>query len=118
MLEAVSIAFQATDHPTLKALANPVIAQLNKGVSLTEALQPIFLLFPYLKSFFATGETSGKILETLQFVENYLAQQWQDTLKNLGRGLARFIYFLILLYIAIQIISFYNNYYKGLTQDL
>lgn len=118
LLEAMSVAFQASDQPTLKVLANPVMERLKEGISLTEALEPVFLFFPYLKSFFATGETSGKILETLQFVENYLVQQWQESLKNLGRWLARLVYFLILLYIAMQIISFYSNYYKGLTQDL
>ena len=116
LLEAVSIAFQASDHPSLKNLAEPVIEELNKGMSLTEALEPVFSFSPYLKSFFATGEVSGKILDSLQFVENNLAQQWQEALKSFVGWLVRLIYLLIMLYIGIQIFSFYKNYYGNLFQ--
>ena len=105
------IAFEASDHPSLKMLANPVIEKLKQGASLTESLEPIFLFSPYLKSFFSTGETSGKILETLNYVESYLAEQWQQALKNFGYWLARMIYFIVMIYVAAQIFSFYSKYY-------
>lgn len=118
LLDAVAIAFQASDHPSLKKMSEPVIAKLKQGASLTEALEPIFLFSPYLKSFFATGEASGKILESLQFIENDLAQQWQEALKNWGRWLARFFYFIAALYVAIQVFYFYKNYYSVFNSDL
>ncbi|MBX7158526.1 MAG: type II secretion system F family protein [Verrucomicrobiae bacterium] len=112
--DAISLAFQAGDHPSLKALAEPVIEQVKQGKSLTEAFQPLFTFSPYLKSFFATGETSGKILETLNYVENYLSQQWRGNVKRLSRWLPRLIYFIVVMYVAMQIIAFYGRYYNTL----
>jgi type IV pilus assembly protein PilC len=116
LLDAISLAFQSSGHPRLKNLAEPVIESARQGKSLTEAFEPIFALSPYLKSFFATGETSGKILETLQYVENYLKQKWQENIKNLSRWLPRLIYFIVVIYIAFQVITFYSRYYQALNQ--
>lgn len=114
LLDAISLAFQSSGHRRLKKMEEPVIDSVRQGKTLTEAFTPIFALSPYLKSFFATGETSGKILETLQYVENYLSQQWQENIKNLSRWLPRLIYFIVVIYIAFQVITFYNRYYQVL----
>lgn len=75
--------------------------------------------FPqFFTSTYQTGETSGKLDDSLKRIEKYYTESGMSKLSHFSQWLPRIIYFLIVIVIAIQIISFWSGMFQQTNQFL
>lgn len=75
--------------------------------------------FPqYFISTYQTGETSGKLDDSLKRIEKHYSESGMNKLSHFSQWLPRVVYFFIVIAIAFQIISFYSGMFQQTNQFL
>ncbi len=82
LLPALSMVQSLFQNKQYRTVLAEVRDQVEKGVSLSQALAPISLFPPILKSLIQAGEESGQLKEQLNYVGVYLEQESTRKLKT------------------------------------
>ena len=64
--------------------------------------------------FYQTGETAGRLDESLLQIQQYYGEEGGAGLRALAEWVPRVVYFLIVFYVAYAVIRFYAGYFNRL----
>jgi type II secretory pathway component PulF len=109
--EALPLSLEAGGSRTLSACAPEAARQAAAGESVLDTLQPVIAYEPELGSAFATAETTGRVGDSLSFVEDRMRERWETGRRGLVTVAARLIYFVSLLLGAMAVLRVATAYY-------
>ena len=118
IIEAWEIAVFACGSP---ALARAVLGwrpQLENGRTHAELLSASRDFPEVFVNFYGTGEVSGQIDSSLIRLHTYFQEDAERKTRALAERSPRVVYFIIVLAIAYQIISFWTGYFSGIANAL
>lgn len=90
----------------------------DEGYAPSELLNASRLFPQFFISTYQTGETSGKLDDSLKRIEKHYTESGMSKLSHFSQWLPRIIYFLIVIVIAVQIISFWSGMFQQTNQFL
>jgi type II secretory pathway component PulF len=118
IIEAWEIAVLACGSP---ALAQAVLGwrpQLEAGQTHAELVNDSREFPEVFANLYNTGEVSGKIDENLLRLHTYFQEDAERKTRALAEWSPRVVYFLIVLVIAYQIVSFWTGYFAGIANAI
>lgn len=115
IIEAWSLAVHATGSPALKRLINTWKAPLEEGHTPAELVRESRVFPDVFANFYASGEVSGKLDESLRRLHGYYQDEGTRKLQMLADLTPKIIYLIVALCIAYQIIKFYSGYFSQIS---
>lgn len=112
--EAWSIAAEASASPAIERAVRGFSARLQAGETPSELLRRRGEFPPMFTNLYATGEISGTLDDALKRLFEYYQDDAARKMKALAEWTPRVIYLIIVLVLALQIISFWTNYYQSI----
>jgi type II secretory pathway component PulF len=115
IIEAWTLAAEATASPALRravAAWQPAFAEGHTPAELVRASPQFPEIFG---NFYASGEVSGKLDESLRRLHSYYQEEGTRKLEALAQWTPRVVYLVVALIIAIKIIQFYTGYFQQIT---
>jgi type IV pilus assembly protein PilC len=118
IIEAWEIAVLACGSP---ALARAVLGwrpQLESGLTHAELVSANHAFPEVFANLYGTGEVSGKLDESLLRLHRYFQDDAERKTRALAEWSPRIVYFIVVLAVAYQIVSFWTGYFSGLSKAL
>jgi type II secretory pathway component PulF len=114
VVEGWTLAAAASGSPYLKREVNSWKRRLQSGETPGEILIGGSGFPELFASLYHTGEVSGQLDDTLRRLHNHYQEEGSRKLRLVAKWVPILIYFLILITVAIQVISFWTNYYGNI----
>jgi type II secretory pathway component PulF len=67
-------------------------------------------------NFYASGEVSGKLDESLRHLNRLYSEEGLRKLHLVSKWVPRFIYFMVVLFVGYIVIRFWTNYFNQINQ--
>ena len=111
IIEAWDIAAAASGSPALHRIVLSWQSQLAAGRTPADLVTESRRFPEMFSNFYATGEVSGKLDDSLRKLRQYYLEEGERKLQNLANLAPKAVYFIIMICIAFAIIRFYNGLY-------
>ena len=111
-VEAWEIAANASGSPALRRIVQAQKPLLLAGRTPSEVIRDCSRFPAMFSNLYTTGETSGKLDESLGSIRCYYNEEGMRKLQTLATLLPKLVYFIVLLVIAYCVITFYTGYLK------
>lgn len=115
---AIDIAAGASGNVAMAESARRVIPQVERGVSLSEAMASTNQMPPIALQMLSTGEMTGNVDTQLDKVADFMEQDAETAIKQVVKALSLLIYLFVAAYIGYIVISMFGQYLSGLTSLL
>jgi len=115
IIEAWSLAAEATASPALKRVIATWKPSLDEGHTPAELVRKSSRFPDIFANFYASGEVSGKIDESLRRLHTYYQDEGNRKLEAIAQWTPKLIYGIVAIVIAYQIIQFYAGYFHQIT---
>jgi type II secretory pathway component PulF len=112
VVEAWTFAAAASNSPALKRLVTTWKIPLESGATPAELVNASRYFPATFANLYLTGETTGKLDETLQRMHIYYQEDSAHKIKMLVKAACMAVYLGAVLIIAIKIIGFYTGYFN------
>jgi type II secretory pathway component PulF len=114
ILEAWPLAAYSSGSPALRRRVLSWKPDLDSGRTPAEMVQESSIFPTLFVSLYTTGELSGQLDETLHRLYVHYQEESSRQLKTLSQWLPRLLYFVVLISVGYQIVSFWASYYSGI----
>jgi len=111
IIEAWEIAAAASGSPALLHAVRSWKSELAAGKTPAELVRATPIFPEMFTNFYASGEISGKLDETLQRLHEFYHEEGTRKLHLVAQWIPRAIYFLVMLIVAYEIVKFWNGLY-------
>jgi type IV pilus assembly protein PilC len=116
IVEAWPVAAAASGSPCLHRTVLGWKSSLEAGQTPAEVVRESRVFPDLFTNLYTTGEISGQLDDTLHRLYNHYHQEALRKMHALAQWAPRIVYFLIVLLIAVQIVSFYADYFSRIGQ--
>ena len=115
IIEAWDLAAAASGSPALRRVVNAWRPQVEAGRTPAEVVSASREFPEMFANFYASGEISGQLDDSLQRLHRYYNETGTNKLQAFAQWTPRLIYFCCLLVIAYKIIQFYTGYFNQIS---
>ena len=112
IIEAWELAAGASGSPALRRAILSWRPAIMSGTTPGEALRKTSAFPELFANMYNTGETSGKLDDSLLRLRNYYQEEGSRKLRTFSQWVPKIIYFAIVIMIAYRVVSFYTNYFN------
>jgi type II secretory pathway component PulF len=112
IVEAWNFAAKASNSPTLKCIVGKWKTPLESGATPAELVNASRYFPATFANLYLTGETTGKLDETLQRLHIFYQEESSYKIKLVVRAVCFAVYLGAVLMVAIKIIEFYAGYFN------
>jgi type II secretory pathway component PulF len=112
---SVEIAGDTCGNEMVRLNCSRSIPALQSGAKLSEALGAVALLPPMIMQVIVTGETTGRLDETLRRASNIFDKEAESGIKGMIILTGLVSWAVVAVIFAIGIISFWSGYAKGIS---
>lgn len=116
IFEAWELAATASGSPALRRAVADWRPKVTAGQMPSEAVRACRLFPETFASFYASGEVSGKLDESLRHLDRLYNEEGSRKLHLVSRWVPRFIYFMVALFVGYIVIRFWTNYFDQINQ--
>jgi len=116
IFEAWELAAAASGSPALRRAVADWRPKLTAGQMPSEAVRACRLFPEMFANFYASGEVSGKLDESLRHLNRLYSEEGSRKLHLVSRWVPRFIYFMVALFVGYIVIRFWTNYFNQINQ--
>jgi type IV pilus assembly protein PilC len=116
IFEAWELASAASGSPALRRAVAGWRPKLTAGQMPSEAVRACRLFPEMFANFYATGEVSGKLDESLRHLNRLYNEEGLRKLHLVSKWVPRFIYFMVALFVGYIVIRFWTNYFNQINQ--
>ena len=116
IFEAWELAAAASGSPALRRAVADWRPKLTAGQMPSEAVRACRLFPEMFANFYATGEVSGKLDESLRHLNRLYNEDGLRKLHLVSKWVPRFIYFMVALFVGYIVIRFWTNYFNQINQ--
>ena len=116
IIEAWELAATASGSPALGRAVRAWRPEVLAGQTPSEAVNRSGEFPELFANMYHTGEISGQLDQTLERLHTYYQEEATRKMRALANWTPKLIYFVIVLMVAWQVISFYSNYF-GMIKD-
>lgn len=116
IFEAWELASAASGSPALRRAVADWRPKLTAGQMPSEAVRTSRLFPEMFANFYATGEVSGKLDESLRHLNRLYNEEGLRKLHLVSKWVPRFIYFMVALFVGYIVIRFWTNYFNQINQ--
>jgi len=116
IFEAWELAAAASGSPALGRAVAAWRPKVTAGQMPSEAVRACRLFPEMFASFYASGEVSGKLDESLHRLNRLYYEEGARKLHLVSRWVPRFIYFMVALFVGYIVIRFWTNYFNEINQ--
>lgn len=117
VIDAWGLAAAASGSPALKLEVATWDKRLASGETPGEILSRSSLFPELFAHLYQTGEVSGQLDDTLGRLHEHYQDEGSRRLHLFAQWLPRIVYFIVLIVIAYQIVTFWTGYYGGMLQQ-
>ena len=114
IIDAWELAATASGSPALRRAVAAWKPQVAAGQTPAEVVRACRLFPETFANLYASGEISGKLDETLRRLHVYYQEEGTHKLHAFATWVPRLVYFLIVLFIAYKILSFWTGYFNNI----
>jgi type II secretory pathway component PulF len=121
IVDAWPMAAEASASLTVRRAVAAWRPHLQEGRTPAELVRESRVFPEIFANFYASGEVSGKLDESLRRLHSYYHDEGTRKLEAIAAWTPRLIYGIVAIFIAIKVIGFYSNYFNqigALTQGL
>ncbi|HKW29223.1 MAG TPA: type II secretion system F family protein [Verrucomicrobiae bacterium] len=116
IFEAWELAATASGSPALRHAVADWRPKVTAGQMPSEAVRACRLFPETFANFYASGEVSGKLDESLRHLNRLYNEEGSRKLHLVSRWVPRFIYFMVALFVGYIVIRFWTNYFNQINQ--
>jgi type IV pilus assembly protein PilC len=116
IFEAWELAAAASGSPALRRAVADWRPKMTAGQMPSEAVRACRLFPEMFANFYASGEVSGKLDESLRHLNRLYSEEGLRKLHLVSKWVPRFIYFMVVLFVGYIVIRFWTNYFNQLNQ--
>lgn len=118
VVEALEDMIDVCKHSVLRSCFYRIHKRVLRHATLAQAVQGESILPNYVRNMIATGETSGKLDETLVKARDLLDHEAATSAKMLLSVLSTLLFLLAALFVAYKVVSFYSGYFNQIRSIL
>ena len=118
MAPAIRMSADACGNEYLRARIHPAPAQLEGGAGVTETLRATGAFSPIVLDMMATGETTGDLDGMLGKMSEFYVAEAEVRQIKLGQLFGVFVALVVAIYIGYIVITFWQEYGQGVTQQV
>jgi len=115
IIEAWTLAAEATASPALKRVVATWKPAFDEGHTPAELVQKSSRFPEIFANFYASGELSGKLDESLHRLQSYYQDEGNRKLEAIAQWTPKLIYGIVAAVIAYKIIQFYTGYFHQIS---
>lgn len=116
IFEAWELAATASGSPALRRAVAGWRPKVTAGQTPSEAVRACRLFPDMFANFYASGEVSGKLDESLRHLNRLYSEEGLRKLHLVSKWVPRFIYFMVVLFVGYIVIRFWTNYFNQINQ--
>ncbi len=116
IFEAWELAAAASGSPALRRAVAAWKPIVTAGQMPSEAVRACRLFPEMFANFYASGEVSGKLDESLRHLNRLYSEEGLRKLHLVSKWVPRFIYFTVALFVGYIVIRFWTNYFNQINQ--
>jgi type II secretory pathway component PulF len=116
IFEAWDLSAAASGSPALRRAVADWRPKMTAGQMPSEAVRACRLFPEMFANFYASGEVSGKLDESLRHLNRLYSEEGLRKLHLVSKWVPRFIYFMVVLFVGYIVIRFWTNYFNQLNQ--
>jgi type II secretory pathway component PulF len=116
IFEAWELSAAASGSPALRRAVADWRPKMTAGQMPSEAVRACRLFPEMFANFYASGEVSGKLDESLRHLNRLYSEEGLRKLHLVSKWVPRFIYFMVVLFVGYIVIRFWTNYFNQLNQ--
>ncbi|MBI4662789.1 MAG: type II secretion system F family protein [Verrucomicrobia bacterium] len=115
IVNAWELAAVASGSPALRRAVSTWRPRIEEGGQPPSEILSESAEFPEMfANLYHTGEITGRLDDTLRRLHRYYQDEASRTLQLLAEWSPRLLYFAVVVMVAIQVVSFWTNYYEGI----
>lgn len=115
IFEAWELAASASGSPALQRAVAGWKPKLTAGQMPSEAVRASRLFPDMFANFYASGEVSGKLDESLRHLNRLYSEEGLRKLHYISKWVPRFIYFMVALFVGYIVVRFWTNYFNQIS---
>jgi type IV pilus assembly protein PilC len=112
-IQAWDVAISSTDSPAFNRIGSPAKRRMLAGEPPSQVIGSLPIFPATFAGIYKTGEVAGKLDETLAHLRHYHQAEASRQIKSLAELAPQLFYLAVLLGIASQIVSFWQNPWAG-----
>ncbi|MGH7992544.1 MAG: type II secretion system F family protein [Limisphaerales bacterium] len=116
IFEAWELAAAASGSPALRRAVAAWRPTVTAGQMPSEAVRACRLFPEMFANFYASGEVSGKLDDSLRHLNRLYSEEGLRKLHLVSKWVPRFIYFMVVLFVGYIVIRFWTNYFNQINQ--
>lgn len=114
VLKSWELAAQASGSPALERATATALKRIAAGATPGEAIAASGVFPPKFQSVYRSGEASGRIDQSLQYLHKDFTDESSRLFKRLAEWTPRLVFLLVAGLIALYIIDFWTGYFGGM----